>query len=301
MTHPNDFSTKCHHTDSDGEVVTSTKKESVKLWKACSSKSCGQYLLNDRWFSHRCRKGCCIWIGEFTYSHIRFRLSVAHVLHEHIAVDVECALHSRPDVIRFNLSIAVEHMTVELTILRQVNYLFLFALGLVRDEFALPRWQFSAPVDDGADPGAPESSGASSRFRSSIRTRVCWHHLCPISTWTARLWGSNAVFQLVDEVIVIPLIHSVVVGFLVCHLVRLDLLLLVCVIFRSDRLVDEVIVVPLVLFVEEEEDFLVHHDVRLVLLLLLHFNVVAPVLILILNLVGAHEVLIPEVVQRRNA
>ena len=51
----------------------------------------------------------------------------------------------------------------------------------------------------------------------------------------------------------------------------------------------------------EEEDFPVHHDVRLVLLLLSHFNVVAPVLILILNLLGAHEVLIPEVVRRGDA
>ena len=84
--------------------------------------------------------------------------------------------------------------------------------------------------------------------------------------------------------------------FLECHFVRLVLRLLVCVIFRSDRLVDEVIVFPLVLFVER--DFLARHDVCLVLLLLCgRTNIV----VLILSLVRADEVLVLEVVQRGDA
>ena len=47
--------------------------------------------------------------------------------------------------------------------------------------------KFSGPVDDSAAPDVLESSGASPRFRSSTRARVCWPHQCPTSTWTARL------------------------------------------------------------------------------------------------------------------
>ena len=72
------------------------------------------------------------------------------------------------------------------------------------------------------------------------------------------------MFRLVGEVIVIPIVQSVVGGFLVHHLVHLTPHL------RVD-------------FVEEE-DFLVHHDVGLVLLFPSHFYTVASVLILILNL-----------------
>ena len=56
-------------------------------------------------------------INEISHS----TLSDVRVLHEHITVDIECVLHSRPDA-------------VELTILRQVNHLYFFALCLDRDE-----------------------------------------------------------------------------------------------------------------------------------------------------------------------
>ena len=69
----------------------------------------------------QCLKGSGIWNGKLTKSHIRHRPSDVHVLHEHITVDVECVLHSRPDA-------------VELTILCQVNHLYFFPLCLDRDE-----------------------------------------------------------------------------------------------------------------------------------------------------------------------
>ena len=53
MTHPNEVSTSVNLA-----LRTRTgrswpqQKESVKLWKACSGRSFGQYLLNDKWFSH---------------------------------------------------------------------------------------------------------------------------------------------------------------------------------------------------------------------------------------------------------
>ena len=75
-----------------------------------------------------------------------------------------------------HLQVAVKLVILEFTTLRQVFHLLLFAFVLVRDVFAPLRCQiFSAPGDDGADPGALESSGASSRFRSST------HNSCLLS------------------------------------------------------------------------------------------------------------------------
>ena len=75
---------------------------------------------------------------------------------------------------------------LEFTILHQVFHLLLLALGLVRDEFVSPHCQIFVSADVGADPGTPESSGASSHFRSSTLTRVCWHHQCSTSTCRSR-------------------------------------------------------------------------------------------------------------------
>ena len=159
----------------------------------------------------------------------------------------------------------------------------------------------------------PRAPWCASRSSSSYSSHAClgWGWGCgrtSVDVLILNLVGAHEVdllgirsmepARLMYEVIVAPLIRSVEEDYLVRNVVRLVLRLLkvwriwatrslfstwrpvwfsrVCVIFRSDWLVDEVIVVPLVRFVEE--DFLVRHDVRLVLRLLSLFNVVAPLL-----------------------
>ena len=114
-------------TDSDGEVVTSTKRS----------------LLNCGNPAHTGQASRVINICRLTdgYSH--------------------CFLAGR-----LNIPSAVDVLLPE-------NHMCLLDFELNRDESLHHTDDFSVPVDDGADPSTPAPSGASSRFRSSIRTHVC--------------------------------------------------------------------------------------------------------------------------------
>ena len=220
MTHPNEVSTMCH-------LALRTRmgrswpqqNESVKLWNACSirsSRSCDEISVDWQTDTHTDTKRGCLCLNSWILGYTP-------------QITVSCWCPSLAHCCRCPSSgepLVAPRFWSELW---WINSLF------HTDDF-------SVPVNDGADPSAPAPSGASSRFRSSIRTRAWWHHQCPISTWSVKLWGWAVVFQLVGEVIVVPLIQSKVGGFLVHHLVHLALHL---------RIV----------FVEEE-DFLVHHGVN---------------------------------------
>ena len=170
MTHPNEVSTKCH-------LALRTRmgrswpqqKESVELWNACSirsSRSCDQISVDWQTDTHTDTKRGCLCLNSWILGYTP-------------QITVSCWCPSLAHCCRCPSSgepLVAPRFWSELCWINSLHH---------TDDF-------SVPVNDGADPSAPAPSGASSRFRSSIRTRAWWHHQCPISTWSVKLWGLSS-------------------------------------------------------------------------------------------------------------